>query len=263
MYFGLLQNLRIFLILVVISLVLILVDNLGALNILKSGVQFITAPIQYGLYKTSLGVGNQFQFVFFTRKTLQEKKALEEQLAQILSENANLRRKLAETEGFLQQQNALNPQTFNLVATRPIGVSRYLIIDKGSNEGLKVNQTVIYKDNYIGKIKTVSPKRSEVMLLSDPDSKVSAYVASQNGKAKGVLLGEFGSQELLDKILHAEPVQKNDLVYTDGTELEIPRGLILGQISEVLNRDNEIFKQAKVSSVFDSSNLDVVFVVTN
>jgi rod shape-determining protein MreC len=263
MYSGLLRNFKIFSILLFLAVFLILIDDIGVLNLPKAGVQYITSPIQYGLYRTSLNVGKQFEFIFLTRRTLQEKKALEEQLAVILSENARLSRKLAETESFLKQQESLNPQTFNLVATRPIGVNRYLILDKGSDDGLKVNQTVIYKDNYIGQIKSLSPKRSEVTLLYDPDSKVSAYVANEKGKAKGVLLGQFGSQELLDKILHAEPVEVDDLVYTDGTEVEIPKGLILGQVSEVMNRDNEVFKQAKVKSVFDVSNLDVVFVITN
>jgi cell shape-determining protein MreC len=53
------------------------------------------------------------------------------------------------------------------------------------------------------------------------------------------------------------------LVYTEGTEEEIPRGLILGKVEDVVVKDNEVFKQAKVKPVFDISNLDIVFVVRN
>ncbi len=220
----------------------------------------MTSPIQYGLYKSSRGITKQFEFIILTRKVSQENKALTEQLAQVLSENANLRKKLNETQAFADQQ-VLSAQTFNLVATRPIGMTRYLILDKGSDDGFKVGLPVVYKDSYLGKINFVSAKRSEVMLSSDPDSHIAAYVADNNGKAKGVLNGQFGSEMVLDKILHEEPLTENDLVYSEGSELEIPRGLVLGQVSQVLGKDNGVFKQAKIKPMFDLANLDVVFVI--
>lgn len=263
MFESLLSDAKSFIFLVILALILTLVDSLGFLNLPKSFVQYITTPIQYGLYKTSNNVIKQFDFIILARRAAQENKALKEQLAQILSDNAQLKKKLAETEGFLNQQNALNPQTFTLAAARPVGITRYLLIDKGSDDGLKINQAVIYKDNFIGKIKEVSPKKASVMLTTDPDSKISAYISSNEGRAKGVLLGQFGSEILFDKILHEEPVKVGDLVYTEGTEVEIPRGLVLGQVFEVNSNDNGVFKQAKVKSVFDTSDLDVVFVITN
>ena len=260
---SLLSDIKVFLSLVLISILLIFTDNLGILNLPKSVLQQVTSPIQYGLYKTSLGVGRQFEFIILTRRASQENKALTEQLAQVLSENASLRRKLAETESFLNQKNTLSPQEFNLVAARPIGLGRFLLIDKGSNDGLKINQVVLYKDNYIGKIKEVSPQKSQVMLSTDPDSKISAYVANENGKGRGVLIGQFGQEALLDKVLHQEPISKNDLVYSEGGEVEIPKGLILGTVIDVSQNDNEVFKRAKVKFMFDITNLDVVFVITS
>lgn len=257
------QDLRTFFTLILISAVLIIADNLSWLGFVKSSLQYVTIPIQYGLYRTSLTVTKQFEFIYAARNASQENKALKDQLAQILSENAQLKKKLAEAESFVAQQNSLDSQTFNLIAARPIGLNRYLLIDKGSDDGIKVNQSVVFKDNLIGKIKEVSNKKSQVILPSDPDSQIAAYVSNEQGKGKGVLAGQFGSEMLLDKILHQEPASENDIVYTDGTEIEIPRGLILGKVSEILTRDNEVFKQAKVKPVFNVNDLDVVFIVTN
>ncbi len=257
------SDIRVFASTILISLLLLLFDSVGVFNFPKSLIQSLTSPIQYGLYKTSLGARRQFDFIFVARRTSQENKALTEQLAQVLSENAQIRKKLAETQGFVEQQKSLDPQTYNMVPARPIGVSRYLLIDKGSADGLKLGQTVVYKDNYIGRIKEINPKKSVVTLASDPDSKIAAFSSSIIGKARGVLIGQFGSEMLLDKILHQEVIAVNDLVYSEGTELEIPRGLVIGRVSEVDNRDNEIFKQAKVKPVFDLGSLDIVFVITN
>ncbi len=260
---SLLQDARIFITLAIFSIILIVLDSVSSLNFPKAVFQQVTVPIQYGLYKTSMNIGRQFEFIILARRTAQQYKAQSEQLANILSENAQLRKKLAEAQGFIDQSKALNDQTFTMVPVRPIGISRYLLIDKGADDGIKVGQSVVYKDNFIGSIHQVSPKKSEVILSSDPDSHINAFAESSTGKAKGVLSGQFGAEMLLDKILHQEPIDQGDLVYTEGSELEVPRGLILGQVSEVLKRDNEVFKQAKVKQVYDISNLEVVFVITN
>ncbi len=263
MHSAFLKDAQAFLVLLLLSLLLIVFDSLGYLNFIKSTSQLIVAPVQFGLYKTSVSFTKQFELITLTRRASQENKALTEQLALVTSENSSLKRKLSELEAFSEQQKSLNPLTFTLEAARPLGVARYLLIDKGSDSGIKINQAVTYKDNYIGKIKDVSPKRSWVIFASDPDSHISAFSSNDQGKAKGVLVGQFGSEMLLDKILHQESIKKDDLVYSDGTEIEIPRGLVLGQVSEVISSDNEVFKTAKVKPIFEISNLDLVFVVTN
>lgn len=246
-----------------VSVLLLLTDGTGILNLPKGLLQQATIPIQYGLYKSSTHITNQFQFIFLARRAAQEHKAMSEQLAEVLSENSQLQQKLAETQALLEQQNTLDAQTFALVSARPIGVGKNLIIDRGSDDGLKKGQSVIYKDNFIGQIQEVSPKKSTVILSTDPDIKIAAFSSNQNGKAKGILIGQFGSEMLLDKIIHEEPLETKDLVYTEGSETEIPRGLIIGTVEETIVKDGEVFKQAKVKPIFDLTNLDLVFVITN
>ncbi|MBI2595431.1 rod shape-determining protein MreC [Candidatus Daviesbacteria bacterium] len=259
----LLEDVRLFLTLILLAALLILADDRQVLDLPKSAAQKVTIPIQYGLYKNSIFLSRQVEFIFLARRAAKENKALNAQLADVLSENARLRKELAEAQSFLAQEKALSSKTFNLIPVRPIGLSRYLLIDKGSDDGLKVNMSVIYKDNFMGQIKEVSPQKSTVLLSSDPDSKVAAFSANQNGRTKGILVGQFGSQSQLDKILHQEPIAENDLIYSEGTEGEIPRGLVLGRVVEVINQDNQIFKQAKVKPIYDITNLDILFVITN
>ena len=86
---------------------------------------------------------------------------------------------------------------------------------------------------------------------------------NQQGRSQGILLGQFGSEMLLDKVIHEEPMEKNDLVYTSGSEDNIPRGLIVGRVEETLVKDGEVFKRAKVKPIFNLANLDLLFVITN
>lgn len=255
-------NLKLFLLLLFFSLVISILDSAHFLNLPKQAATYLTNPISFGLYRTYQNISQQFYFILQARFAAQENKALKEQVGEMLSENANLKRKLLETEAQVDQEHHLDPRTYNLQAARPIGLTRYLRIDKGSEAEVLPGQAVVFKDNYVGRIVEVSPKSASVQILSDPDSKVAAFSQGLMGKAKGILVGQFGTEILLDKILHEEQIKIGDLVYSEGTEGFLPRGLVLGKVIEVLDRQNEVFKQAKIRSVFDLRDLELVFVIT-
>lgn len=254
-------NVKIFFLLIFLSLILFTLDIFNLLNFPKQIVSYITNPISFGIYNTNRNIGKQFYFIFQARFAAQENKALKEQVGQLLSENANLRKNIAEVEAELTQEKHLDPNTYNLLPARLIGLSRYLKIDKGATDGVKVGQAVVFEDNFIGKIVSVSPGASNVELLTDPDSKVAAFSQDKEGRAKGVLVGQFGTEILMDKILHEETIAVGNLVYSEGLEGFLPRGLILGKVTGVLERENEVFKQAKVSPIFDIRDLELVFVI--
>ncbi|HBQ50725.1 TPA: hypothetical protein DD690_01950 [Candidatus Daviesbacteria bacterium] len=254
-------NLKLFLLLIFLSLVIFLADSVHFMDFFKRGAFYLTNPISFGLYSTNQQIKRQFNFIFEARRAARENKALKEQMGDLLSENAGLRKKLAETEALVAQEQYLDPRIYNLIPARPIGLSRNLRIDKGESSNIKIGQVVVFKDNFIGKVIEISAQAANVRLLSDPDSKVAAFSQGLSGKARGVLSGQFGTDFLFDKILHEEQIKAGDLVYSEGTEGYLPRGLILGKVKEVMERENEIFKQAKVEPVFSLRDLDLVFVI--
>jgi len=254
-------NIKIFLILILLCLMIFVLDIIHLLDWPKRLLFYITNPVSFGIYNTNRNVGKQFHFIFQARFAAQENKALKEQVGKLLSENATLRKKLAETEVLVSQEKHLDPSTYNLLPARPIGLGRYLKIDKGETSGIKVGQAVVFEGNYVGKVVTVSPASSNIQLLTDPDSKVAGFSQNKEGKGKGIILGQFGTEILMDKILHEEKVAEDDLVYSEGLEGFLPRGLILGRVSQVLERENEVFKQAKLQPIFDVRDLELVFVI--
>ncbi len=259
----LLFDLKLFFILVFASLLIFAFDHLGLFNGPKYLLQYLTVPVQYGLYQSTQGLNKQVQSFLLVRRAALEDRALRVQMSELLTENASLRQQLAETKILVDQYNKLSPQTFDMLPARIISNNRYLTLDVGASDGVKIGQAVIYEDNFVGQIKEVSPKSSRVVLSQDPDSKIAVFSQDSNGSAKGLLSGQFGSDLLMDKILHDEVIAKDDLVYTEGIEGQLPRGLIVGKVSQVLNRQNEIFKQANVTPLFNIDDLDIVFVIRN
>lgn len=250
-----------FLILAVLSLLLLVADSAKLLHLPKNAGYFVTNPLSFSLYTSKQRVSKQLYFIFAARRAAQQNRALEDQIGQLLSENADLRVRLSETEAQLAQEQTLDPRTYRMAAARPIGRGRFLRIDKGEKDGVKIGQAVIFKDSLIGRVNNTTPSGADVQLLTDPNWRISAFSMNREGRAKGILIGQFGTETLFDKILHEEKIEEGDLVYSDGTEEFLPRGLILGRVSEVLVKENEIFKQAKVVPIFDVRDLDLVFVI--
>lgn len=257
----LLKDIKILSFLVFLSLLLFLFDNLGLMRFPKSLVQYLTVPIQYGFYQSGKSLSRQFEFVILTRRASLENKALRKQLGELMTENSDLRARLKEMTAMVDSYGKLSPKTYDMVPARVMGMNRFMVIDKGSDDGVNIDQVVVFKDNYLGKIKKVSPRSSEVLPAQDPESKIAVFSQNNSGRAKGILQGQFGSEMLMDKILHQEIVEAGDLVYSEGTEGKLPKGLIMGKISEVLERQNEVFKQAKVEPIFNLTDLDLVFVI--
>lgn len=259
----LISEFKIGLIFLLLTIALFLLDSLGLLNSLRQISSFAITPIQVGIYQTGIKIKNQYEFIFTVKTATNENRALKEQLSGILIENATLRQELSKTKSLIEQQAVISPTTYNLLPATILGTSRFLLIDKGFENGLKIGMPVVYKDSLIGQIKEVTSSRATAILISDPESKISAMINTSSGKTKGLLIGEFGQALLLDKILHQEPVAVGDMVYTEGIETILPKGLVLGVVSDVYSRDNEVFKQARVRPIFDIGNLDIVFVITN
>ncbi len=256
-----LPNVNLFFLYLVIAVLIGLLDWYKLLALPRQWVYALTNPISFSLYHTKQSASRQLHFIFAARFASQENKALQEQIGQLISENASLRTKLSETEAQLEQQQSLDPRTYQLVSARPIGLVEGLKIDKGSKDGIKPGLAVIFKDNYLGRIKSVSQSQSVVQFLSDPEAKLAVFSVGKEGKAKGLLRGQFGTEMLMDKILHEEVVSVDDLVYSEGTEGFLPRGLIIGRVSEVIEKPNEVFKSAKVKPVFDVRDLELVFII--
>ncbi|MCL5784508.1 MAG: rod shape-determining protein MreC [Patescibacteria group bacterium] len=259
----LLADFKLFVFLLLFSVFIVLFDSLGVLQMPKSLFQYVSAPIQYGLYQSGAAVGKQLEFIVLIRRASQENKALRLQLGDLLTENSQLRKQLEESTILNDQQDKLNPQTFDLLPAHVISSNRYLEIDKGTNDGVTEGQAVVFKDSYIGLVKEAGSKISQVLLSTDPDSKIAVFSQNNDGRAKGMLEGQFGAELLMDKILHEENIEVGNLVYSEGTEGKLPRGLVMGKVSQVLERQNEVFKQAKVEPVYNVSDLDMVFVIRN
>jgi len=146
------------------------------------------------------------------------------------------------------------------------GFSWTVTIDIGSNDGIKRDMTVINGDGLVGRITTVGPSTSTVLLADDASAVVGARLAGSNqiGSVAGTGKSLSGPTTLKLTLFAANAVLQSgqDLV-TFGSVHDTPYvpGVPIGQVTRVQGNAGALTKTALVKPYVDFTSLGVVGVV--
>jgi rod shape-determining protein MreC len=184
-----------------------------------------------------------------------------------LHENAQLRKLVG-----LDRDPALASSGYEEVIARVIARSPTLwrssvSIDVGSSDGVRVDDPVISGEGVVGRIASVEGGSSQVMLVTDHASAISAKVVPVG--VQGVVKPEVGNPEdlILDFIDSTKRVHGGHTVVTAGWRAQglaslFPPGLPLGEVTKAPIIDQEAEEQVDVRPFADLRNLDLVQVLT-
>ncbi|MCF8179122.1 MAG: rod shape-determining protein MreC [Sulfuritalea sp.] len=168
----------------------------------------------------------------------------------LLKENEELRRRQLEAANLLLRQRHLEKENIrmrallDMRARQPVEgriveilyatrdpFSRRVIIDKGSQQGIKAGQAVVDDIGVIGQVVRVFPLTSEVLLLTDKDQAVPVEV-QRNGQ-RAILAGAgAGAMELRFQAANTE-VQVGDILVTSGLDGVYMPGLPVAKVTKV------------------------------
>lgn len=135
---------------------------------------------------------------------------------------------------------------------------RTVVIDKGSEDGLREGLPVVVAAGVVGRTLEVSSYQSRVLLITDASSAVAVLV--QSTRSRGVCRGE-GDILSLDYLLRREDIREGDQVITSGTGGIYPKGLPVGRVVEVRRGDFGLFQAVRVEPAVDFSRLEEVLVL--
>jgi rod shape-determining protein MreC len=119
------------------------------------------------------------------------------------------------------------------VAARIIGngtaaSAQVVFIDRGSTSGVEKGMAVVTPDGVVGKVITVYPLASQVLLITDPTFAVG--VESQKGHVHGTLQCS-GTNCTVDYVQNEEKVDRGEWFYTSGEDRIFPKGFPVGTVS--------------------------------
>lgn len=165
-----------------------------------------------------------------------------------------------ENKALRKQLEAPLPRSMKFLPAKTLGLTRYLTIDKGEEEGVRPGATVVVENILVGKVISQTPKTSQILLPTDPDSKIP--VKTLKTQAHGLAIGEFGTKLFLDKVLQAEMLESGDLVVTTGED-DYRRDLLIGKLGNLEKKEVEPFQKAEIEPLLDYGKLVNVFIITD
>ncbi len=248
----------------------------GLLHTFQRGAQEALAPIETGASRALKPMRDFFGWVGDTVDAKSENEKLRgevEQLRSKLAEAQTAKRDASQLRGLIGlRRQAGYPQGTQPLAARVIARSptvwySTIRIDKGSGDGVRLDQPVIASGGLAGKVTRVTGGSAEVTLITDASSAVSAQVMP-NGAA-GVVRPEVGDPTdlLLDYIQKGRRVTENTTVVTSGftssrVESLFPRGIPIGRVTKVDLDEVDLYQRVHIEPFADLRQIDVVQVLT-
>ena len=254
---------------VIVLILLIFLSNVevNKLSYIESAVSSIINPVQR-------------VFVDFRNK-IQGNSAYFSNMETIMQENEELKKKNSELETVLRELEMIKAENTTLqeymsltekyssYQTIPAyvinkDVSNYsstLVLNVGTNDGIKENMTVIADKGLVGHVISVSDNTCKVQVIIDSASTVSSSISTTQESiiCKATLEN--------DQILRATYIPtgaeliQGDSVYTSGIGGIYPKGIIIGTIKEIVTTSNITDRYAIVEPAVDFSKIDTVLII--
>ena len=251
----------------------------GTLHGVQRGAMEVLAPIQEGANRALKPFRDLFGWFGDTldakdklKKAEDERDRLRTEYAKARSDTLDLEQKLglktANEQGGLGD---FTPVEARVIARSPSSWYQTFQINKGSSDGVKVDQPVVNGAGLVGKVKSVSDGNASVMLLTDPEFGVSAQ-ALQSGEPGSVAPAVGAPGDLrFELVPNAKEVKRGEMVVTAGTSTSTrvsalrslyPRGIPIGMVTRVETGEGELDRVIHVRPVADLRALTIVEVLT-
>ncbi|MFA6513758.1 MAG: rod shape-determining protein MreC [Patescibacteria group bacterium] len=249
---------------------LVFLHVIGIIRPIEKAFLFLMKPLSARLYEWGTGFGSAYDERRTKEELLAEVAYLKNEIAsssinnshwlEIESENKKLRGQL----GFISN-NKFKAVLANIIAKdESFSVSkdvRDIIIDKGEKDGLRPELGVLSEEGVIiGKIVETNSINSRVCLITSPGCQLAASLQNED-KTKGITDGNLGLTIEMSYIPQLEKISIGNMVVTSGLGGGIPRGLIIGRVSNVTSESNEVWQSATIEPLIDFSDLTVVSII--
>jgi len=192
---------------------------------------------------------------------------LQLQVSQLQSQVIDLEQRVNETEilaalvDFSRASPESSYKAASVIGRDPSPFLQYVIINRGSNDGIRRGMPVVTNEGLVGRVDAVIADAARVQLITDPASSVNVHLKNANSDA--MLIGSVTGDISLDLISQDATIDSGDLILTSGLGGGFPPDIIIGQVVNARKLPAELFQQATVQPAVDFTRLQIVLVITN
>ena len=207
---------------------------------------YVITPIQKGLNEVGNWISDKGVYLQSNVDYAAQCKELQEKVDQLTAENTEL---LADREVIARDSD----NWFNVFT-----------IDKGSDDGIEVNNNVISNGGLVGIVTDVGPNYAIVRSIIDDYSNVSAMVTTTEDTciiAGDLRLIDEGKINLVKLTDSRDKVTVGDKVVTSDISSRFLPGILIGYISEISMDSNNLTKSGYITPAVDFRHLREVIVI--
>ena len=183
---------------------------------------------------------------------LQKNKVQNMELAYLKQENENLRQMLE-----MRQKNPSEFIAADVALVENGNSSEKMYINKGADQGIKMNLPVMFDGFLIGKISKVNDEYSEVTLLTSKTSKLSVVLNGELQILRGNGNGTFSVQNYNAGIVNKNTVFK---IETSGVSDVLPKGIRIGTFKIIDIGNFSKMKEVRFRPTFQIFDIQSVLV---
>ena len=236
----------------------------------RSAVGGVITPMQKGINVIGSKMAEKIDYITTMQRTVDRNKKLQKQIDELSAENKLLQQDKYELEEFrklydLDEQYA----GYSKVAARVISSDNdnwynSFVIDKGSQDGIKVNMNVMAGDGLVGIVVKGNKSYSRVRAIIDDSSNVSGTILknSENCIVNGNLnLINEGLIEVSGIDGNAKIEEGAEVVTSQISDKFLP-GILIGYVRDLKKDSSNVTQKGYLSPVVDFTGLKMVLVIT-
>ena len=257
---------------IIVAVALIMYSLTYGSNIVTQGVNDVTNILGRLVSYPANSINDFIDSVNDLSNTYQENQSLKQKINTIhelevqLSELKRDNQKMKET---LKLQDTLNDYTLvnaTVIARNPDTWRDVITINKGENDGIQPQMSVMSDNGLVGKVLDVNPTSARIALLSNADNtlvRVAAMIQNEKEPIYGTITGydEKSNMLVMSQIQATQDIKVGDKVVTSGLGGISPNSLYIGTVEEVAMDRFGLYKEVKIRPAADTNDVRYVTVV--
>lgn len=241
-------------------------------------LQRALSPVEGVILKVGNSLKENTRVIWNFDEVRKENEELRAQVEQLTGDNlkikeqvlAGLRYNELDTEMFKSPNVDKYPKVgASIINRNPNAWYQTLTVNRGTKDGVAVNDPVIVALGLVGKIVSVTPTTSEVLLITDSEGQVSATVRGGVGSGTfGIVEGTYKRTSRLEAegnlqmlLRRDDNVNVGDLVLTSGYGGVYPKDIPIGKVEQIQLDGSGLLKTAYISPLVNFDSLEEIYIV--
>jgi rod shape-determining protein MreC len=223
----------------------------------------VFSPVPKTVEFVGKGASDMYHGYLDMRRAVNENLDLKRKVAALTQENLRLQQsggELARMRSILSYSEQFSMPTIlaQVIMLDNTGRFNSIILNRGADAGIEVNDTVVNPDGVIGRVILTTKDLSKVQLMTDTNASIGSLL--ERTRRQGVVRGNGGAMVQMFYVPSLTDVQVGDVVSTAGIDGIFPKGIPVGRVTKV-EEGKDLFKQISVHPSVDFTQLEEVMVI--